>query len=133
VESGEIMFATSKKISLAGSRVVELRVTIRTTTTRPKDKELERMFVGRWAMFSVETGRTTLYVTLSSDHKVSTNSKPSTKGKWDVVGNEVRVIMNKGEKYVIRQRSGKFSWEKVKPGADWDDPPELTRGFKKLR
>ena len=99
--------------------------------TRPKDKELERYIVGQWKMFSLETGKTTLNITMSSDHVVSTNSKPPTKGKWDVVGSEVRVIMG-GKKYVVRQRNGKYLWGLL-TGADWDGPSTVTRGFKKSR
>lgn len=133
VETGEIRFATSQRVSLAGSRIVGVGSS---STSKPaptaKEKALERSFVGRWTLLG-PTGKATLYMTFSSNGSLTTNSKPPSKGKWEVVGNEVRVVMDDGQRRVIRQSKGKYSWDAVKEGAAWDSPPEASRGFKRRR
>lgn len=84
--------------------------------------------IGKWMLLN-DKGKPTLYITLDAKGNVTTNSK--SKGKWEVVGSEVRVTMDVGHKRLVRFENGRYVWHSVKASSDWEVEPGTSRGFKK--
>lgn len=85
-------------------------------------------FVGRWRL--VHGRKTTLHITLHASGTVTVDSsKATTKGTWEVFGNEVRVELDDDERRLVTPHDGGYRWYRVESD-DWGDISEY-RLFKR--
>ncbi len=87
-----------------------------------KEAELRRNFVGKWRVVNAKGG-TIFFITLDdAGNSVTTNGDGGT-GKWEVVGNEVRITWGGDWRDIIRAEKDGYRKYAFKPGTTWEDNP----------
>jgi hypothetical protein len=91
-------------------------------------------FVGRWQISRDDkTGERPFVVTLSKSFEAHKTNGPGVKGKWELIGDEVRITWSDGWSNILRQRDGRAIIMGFKPGTDWNDSPFNTLSATKSR
>jgi hypothetical protein len=79
-------------------------------------------FVGRWRIVNDE-GITAAYFTLKNTLEARKDHAPNAPGKWQVVGEEVRITWSDGWRDLFRPQNGEILVISYGPGAEWDKLP----------
>ena len=86
------------------------------------DAQARSKFVGKWRVLN-DKGGTIFVITLDDSGESQTTNVAGLTGKWEVVGNEVRITWSEGWRDIIRPEKNGYRKYAFKPGMKWEDKP----------
>mgnify|MGYP007077390914 CR=1 FL=1 len=81
-----------------------------------------RRYVGKWTIKDAQ-GRVATYFTIAPNFTAKKSHAPDVVGKWELVGNEIRITWGDGWKDILRPSGRKVLKLAFTPGKDWGTPP----------